>query len=841
MFLARLSLTMISLANFLPQAAGAQDRPADAKTEATGATEPRNRNTDIIVTAVARSRDRLDSAISTSSLPETEILKIAPRSTAEIFRNIPGIRSESSGGDGNANISIRGLPIATGGAKFLQLQEDGLPILEFGDITFGNADIFLRADLTLASVDAIRGGSASTFSSNSPGGVINLISKTGEVPGGTIQASTGLDYNEHRLDITYGGKVADGLRFQIGGFYHQGEGPRHLGYDGTKGGQIKLNVTKEFANGYVRLYGKLLNDRSAAYLPNPVRVTGTAANPQYEDVPGFSIAHDALLSRYFTSNVTLDGNNNRVVDDLRDGQHPVVKAIGFESQTDLSGWTVTERFRYAYISGRFISNFPAAIASAATTATDLGGAGATLRYATGPNGGQAITDLAGLNGNGLLARMVVFDVKLNSLNNATNDLRVSRVFRVGQGDLTTTAGFYASRQTVDTDWLWTSPLMDVRGDGRAALVDVFDGAGQAMTQDGYYGYGATWFADHGYGKPDAAGCCRRSYRVDYGVNAPFGSLNYKIGRVALGASIRYDFGRARGAIFGADLGGNRNGTAIVDMNRDNRFADAERRVAVIPLTSPAPVDYSWHYLSYSTGINFRVSEPFAVFVRYSRGARANADRLLFGPAVSVTDGSLVNHDAGVDYVRQAEAGLKYRRNGMKANLTGFWAGTEEQNFEATRQTFIDRKYRAFGLEFDGSYGTGPFDLTVGATYTDAKITQDALSPQSVGRTPRRQAALMFQATPEVTVDRFSIGANVVGTTSSYAQDVGDLKLPGFTQVNGFAQWRWTDRLLLSLNANNLFDVRGFTESEDGSIPANGIVRARSINGRTTSLSLRVAL
>ena len=107
--------------------------------------------------------------------------------------------------------------------------------------------------------------------------------------------------------------------------------------------------------------------------------------------------------------------------------------------------------------------------------------------------------------------------------------------------------------------------------------------------------------------------------------------------------------------------------------------------------------------------------------------------------------------------------------------------------------------------------------------------------------PRRQAALIFQATPQVTVDRFSIGANVVGTTSSYAQDVGDLRLPGFTQVNGFAQWHCTDRLLLSLNANNLFDVRGFTEAEDGTIPANGIVRARSINGRTTSLSLRVGL
>ncbi|MFE8585584.1 TonB-dependent receptor domain-containing protein [Sphingomonas sp. NCPPB 2930] len=828
MRLQRLLISAIPFALLVPVQAQGQtarsDKSADDK-----AARADMLNKDVVVTAVARGRDRLDSAISTSSLGAAEILKAAPRSTAEIFRNIPGIRSESSGGDGNANISIRGLPIASGGAKFLQLQEDGLPVLEFGDITFGNADIFLRADMNVSSVDAIRGGSASTFSSNSPGGVINMISKTGEVPGGAIMATAGLDYGEYRLDFDYGAKLSDTLRFHIGGFYHQGEGPRRVGYDGTKGGQIKLNVTKEFSGGYIRFYGKFLNDRSAAYLPNPVRVTGTNANPRYENVPGFDIARDALLSRYDTSNVTLDGQNNPVVDDKRDGQHPVVNAFGVETRFDVSGWTVTDRFRYADVSGRFISNFPSAVDSAAATATALGGAGATLRYASGPNSGQAITNLSGLNGNGLLARVVVFDTKLNSLDNVTNDLRASRVYDIGKGELTTTAGFYKSRQTIDTDWLWTSTLMDVRGDGRAALVDVVNAAGVPQTQNGYYAFGADYFG----------GCCRRSYRVDYNVNAPFGSLNYKIGRFALGASVRYDFGNAQGAIFGSDLGGGRVGTTARDMNGDGAISAAERRVAVIPLTSPAPVDYSWHYLSYSSGINFRVSEPFAMFVRYSRGARANADRLLFGPAVSTTDGHLINKDAAVDYVRQAELGLKYRRNGMYVNLTGFWARTEEQNYEATRQVFIDREYRAYGLELDGAYSVGPFNMTGGATWTDAKIVSDALNPGVVGNTPRRQARLIFQATPQVDLDRVTIGANVIGTTSSYAQDSNQLKLPGYTVVNAFVQFRATDRILVSLNSNNLFNALGFTEAEDGVIPTNGIVRARAINARTTSLSVRV--
>ena len=316
-------------------------------------------------------------------------------------------------------------------------------------------------------------------------------------------------------------------------------------------------------------------------------------------------------------------------------------------------------------------------------------------------------------------------------------------------------------------------------------------------------------------------------------------MNYKIGRIALGASIRYDFGNAQGSIFGSDLGGGRVGTTARDMNGDGVISAAERRVSVIPLTSPAPVDYDWHYLSYSSGINFRVSEPFAMFVRYSRGARANADRLLFGPAVSTVDGHLVNADAAVDYVQQAEAGLKYRKNGMYVNLTGFWAKTEEQNYEATRQIFIDRKYRAYGLELDGAYSYGPFSLMGGATWTDAKIVSDALNPDAVGNTPRRQARLIFQATPQVEFDRITIGANVIGTTSSYAQDSNQLKLPGYTVVNGFVQFHATDRVFVSLNSNNLFNTKGFTEAEDSVIPANGIVRARSINARTTSLSVRV--
>jgi outer membrane receptor for ferrienterochelin and colicin len=162
----------------------AQAQPAAAPQSASDGASPVAAEDEIVVTAVARGQNRLNSSVTVSSLSSDDIAKAAPRSVAEIFRNLPGIRSESSGGEGNANISVRGLPVASGGAKFLQLQEDGLPVLEFGDITFGNADIFLRSDFNIGRVESVRGGSASTFASNAPGGVINMISKTGEQEGG---------------------------------------------------------------------------------------------------------------------------------------------------------------------------------------------------------------------------------------------------------------------------------------------------------------------------------------------------------------------------------------------------------------------------------------------------------------------------------------------------------------------------------------------------------------------------------------------------------------------------------------------------------------------------------
>ena len=798
-----------------------------AQTRTVGA--PGARNTEAVFsTGVARGRDRLDSATSTSALRQNEIELLGARSLADIIRNIPGIRTESSTGDGNSAYTIRGLPLASSGSKYMQIQEDGLPVLEFGDFFNGASDIFIRADFNLAAVEAIRGGSSSTFASNSPGGVINLLSKTGDVEGGAIQLTTGLNYETTRVDFDYGAPLSDTLRYHVGGFYRSGEGPRRVGFDAFQGGQLKFNITKTFTGGYVRLSAKYLDDRSPQYLPGPVRITGTNENPVFESFNGYDVRRDSMLSGSLPNLTTMDANNNPAELPISQGMDALVRSVGVESQFTVHDWTITQRARYSMIAGGTTRNLVSAIYSGNALPASLGGGTGTFSYATGPRAGQIITNLGALNGNGLVVASSLNRIDASGLDNFINDMRASRVFEVAQNELTVTAGLYNSLQNLESNWLYSNHIQDVAGDGMSALLNYTNAAGVPQTQGGYLGFnrsGNTAFF-------------RRKYDVQYDIMAPYGSLNYRFGRIAVGGSVRYDVGEVRGELYGADLGGGRVGIIPFDFNGNGVISAAESRTAVTPLDRPAPVNYDYDYVSYSTGINFRVSEPFAVFARYSRGARASADKVLFSTKVSAIDGSMADEADGYDIVEQLEGGFKYRRPGVTLNVTGFSADTEDTNVQAGAIT-TDRNYTAYGVEAEGTYQRGPFSLTAGVTYTQAEIVNDKLNATVAGMVPRRQPDFLYQATPQFQTRQFTVGANFIGATSSYATDNNLMRMPGYTLVNAFIQYRPLERVQLMVNANNLFDEVAFFEITTPSVPANGVGMGRAANGRTISFSARL--
>ena len=139
--------------------------------------------------------------------------------------------------------------------------------------------------------------------------------------------------------------------------------------------------------------------------------------------------------------------------------------------------------------------------------------GGSFRYATGAHAGQAIADPAALNGNGLIAIYNIRDRRQQDVGSITNDIRASRVWNVGDGVLTTTAGLYTGRQQIDTSILYGVAVTEVKGGGDAALLNVVDAGGNARTAGGIYAYNPL------------SGTQRRTLRLAYAINAPFASAN----------------------------------------------------------------------------------------------------------------------------------------------------------------------------------------------------------------------------------------------------------------------------------------------------------------------------
>lgn len=778
---------------------------------------------DIIVTGTARPERRLTTSISISALDATQIARAAPLGSADLIRNIPGLRSEASGGEGNANIAVRGLPVASGGAKFVQFQEDGLPVLDFGDIAFATADAFVRPDNNVQRVEVVRGGSASTFTSNAPGAIINFISKTGKTAGGNVALTKGLDFDRTRIDADYGAPIGNEWSFHIGGFYRIGDGVKKIGYNAEKGGQIKANITRNFANGFVRLSGKFLDDRAPAYIPVPIRVSGTNSDPKFSALPNFDPKTDPLQSPYFRSDLAVGLDGKRIRTDVADGYRTKVRGIGGEASFDLGGgWNFDDKFNYAKNSGGFTTPYAANVATAASFASSIGGPGGTLRYANGPNAGQTIANPDALNGNGLATNALLFNVSLDDFTNITNILTLGRHFDGGSaGSGTVTLGYFKSYQAIKMDWHWNSYLQEVSGN-QPALLDVYNAAGQIQTQGGLIAYGEPVFGN----------CCQRYYDMEYTIDAPYLAVTWKTGRLNFDGSVRWNSSKANGRY------ATNNGLSVVDVNGDGIIQVPERTVPVASLANAKPVDYRKNYFTWSVGANFEVMPDLALFARVSRGARFNADRVLFGGGVR--DNGSIADEIAVNFVNQQEAGVKFRSGGVFANLTAFRATTAEANeIIIPQQRLINNKYRSYGLELEAGVDYKIFHLRGGATYTHARITESEVQPALEGNTPYRQADLIFQASPSIEFERFSLGANFIGTTSSFASDNNGLKMPGYVMTGAFASFSVTPALRLSVTAQNLFNVLAITELglATDTLPANGINTARAFPGRNISATI----
>lgn len=765
---------------------------------------------DVVITGNANPKASIKTSTSISTLKAKEIENAAPRTTAEIFRTIPGIRAESSGGEGNSNLTVRGVPVSAGGSRYLLIQEDGLPVLQFGDIAFGTQDQFTRFDSFVSRIEALRGGSASVFASNSPAGIINFITKTGEKEGGSITQQVGLNFKNYRTDFDYGTPIGNNTFVSVGGFYRVGDGPRVTGFNSNNGGQFRISLLKKFDNGSFRVYAKLLDDRTAAYMPMPMKVTGTNDNPTWSSLAGYDALRGALQTVNLQRDVTMGRDGNIFTSDIADGMHSVSKSIGGEFNYDFgNGWKLSEKARFSANDGQFLAPFPASVGNFSSIISSVSGYNSAVYANTNTPVSQS----------GTYMLMHLFNTKLNNFNNFFNDFNLSKKW----DGVKVNAGLYKGVQNVSMSWLWNSYLQEV-SDSNARMIDVKNSAGQSLSPNGLLAYGV----------PGWGNCCTRNYDTKYDVTAPYAQVEVTaIEKLSLDFGMRYDMGNVTGSFSGG------NGqTAAIDMNRNGSIDLNERAVATVG-SNVTPVDYDYNIFGYSVGANYAINDNNALFARVSKGGSASADRILFSGYNYTNTNDPALDAVKVNEVSQVEGGYKLRGAGYFLNTTVFYANTTEANYEATTQRKTENNYRSVGVELDGYYRINDkFEVRGGLTYTSAKI-EDAIDKTIVGNTPRRTPAVMYNLNPNANFGAFSTGFFLIGSTKTYAQDNNKLIMPAYAVVNPYVSYQFTKNLSASINGNNVFNAIGVTEAEEDSIPANGIVRGRPLPGRSLSMSIRL--
>ncbi|MEY2952111.1 MAG: Ferric enterobactin receptor precursor [Pseudomonadota bacterium] len=716
---------------------------------------------EVVVTGTATRNTKMKQSVSVSTVAVEQIQQNQPTNAADILRSVPGLRAESSGGAGNANVTVRGLPISAGGSRYVQFQEDGLPVLLFGDIAFATPDMFVRADGAIDRLEVIRGGSASTLGTNSPGGIVNFITKTGEDKGGNIGVTTGVGFNELRYDFDYGGRLGEKTRFFVGGYFNQGQGPRNAAPNAISGGQIRGNVTQELDNGYVRLNFKRIQEQSPLFMPVPV----TISNGSIGTVPGIDPRKATGYSPYWVPDRTLTKNNTFTNSDVNSGLTVNSSAIGLDASLRLANdWQLTEKFKYSTNSGRFIGIFPA---------TDVAAVGAGTTYATGPNKGKAYT--------GLAYTAAVFNTSLDDLGSTTNDLRLSKTFSQASGaKITTTAGLFTNLQRVGLTWNFNQYLLQATDNNPALLANAATAA-----------YGTTPGA-LALNSDVWGGCCTRAIDATYRTTSPYGALTFEQGPWTVDGSIRLD---------------NQVATGSYNQAVANVFTAAGNQ----------NINYKLNRTSYSVGANYQFSKDLAAFARVSDGVAFNADRIMFGSA------NLSGGVIPINQVTQLEGGVKMRQGNLSTFVTLFQAKTTESNYDATTQKSTANKYDAKGIELEAGYRAGGFRIGGGATYTNARIT-DSLSTNLVGTAPNRQAKLIYQISPSYTTGDLTVGANILATTKSKDAQGTPLEatLPGYTVVNMFASYAVALNTTASVGVYNLMNTIGYTESNDGRAAARSI-------------------
>lgn len=782
----------------------------------------------IVVTGTFDPRIQLESTTSVSVLNSKTIQQTYPQGTASLLQNIPGTFTDASAGEVFTKVYNRGISASAEddmGWYYVSLQEDGLPV-SLVQHSYYSPDLFHRVDLTTKTVETIRGGSSSITALNAPGGIFNFISHGIRHDfGGDVQISGGLQGDENALfkfDANLGGSLGNNWFFNAGGHFRQDDGARNTNFIFSKGGQFKFNIIKKNTRGYLKLYGKIFDD-------NTNRWTGVAATNWDNPTPAFGqdFGSTSLLMPGFSGNIpdgrSLNESGSNSFDPSR-GVHAKDIAFGFDVYQNLgNNWSVKNNVKFSTKKANWQTSISNAFVSLDNPlAYFISGADFPIGQVVFRDA-KSGSELARINNAGILAGQSIQYLGQNTLpndaimgtsawykDNTADELMNQFTLRKQLENHDITAGF--SLGLADTSMFTQGSFAYVTYEPNPRMLQVtLENPGDPIIalsdENGLSNYGGLFFVNAEAKVSQLATFVNDRWKVSDNMHLDLG-LRYE--------SIKHKGSKDRFAPFSQNGG--------LDGDTNTAFDNG----ILAPTGQKDNFNYTYNYISFSGGLNFKINEEASLFTRFSEGNKAPELNYYFNNFSNVP----INQKGAVQKITQLEIGSKYNLKNFSFTTTAFWSqlkniGIANFEFDSDDNSIFYTPIqfntsRTVGLEWESVFlPIENFTIRFNGIIQNPKATEwkiynasgsvdisDDTIEDFSGNILPFNPKLMFNFSNEYQKDKISAFIKWQFMGKRYGNVANGFKLPAYSIFNLGLGYELTEKLSINLLVNNLFNSEG---------------------------------
>ncbi len=786
---------------------------------------------EIIVTGVMDARKRIESSIAITTLDKSYLEKIVPNSASELLRNIPGVFVQSARGELRNQVYVRGMVF--GDNKYNSFFEDGLPILS--GVTNFDPSGFIRSDVMIEKIEAVRGGSSSVTGANSPGGVFNFISKTGSHTfESEIRTRLGLEGNLHnpyeRIEGSVSGPLSESWTYSIGGHYRHAEGAKYPGYALSRGGQVKGNILKKYDKGSLKVYFKYLNDRTKDFEFTP---TQDFSNPH----PAGSFEnYSSVLIKDLDVHIPSNGEGIRALDyNSKDLNHLSDNSIGaFWEHRITESFKSTTAIKYSQKRSVDVGTFivyPSDLTSFLFNLIILGNVGKFGTYTyknavTGRSYGSILHDPSTFDFTGNLTlpgkdviSNGVFFTPLYYWDNKLNDLFFQQTFTKQLNRLKLIGGYYANKSHFSNYDAHTGAglsLSTIEDKPQPLVVEytpLFGGPTEMVTDK-------KGVAQYNTGPTTGSQNLINTFH-----QSAFAGANWDLtDKIHFDVGFRNEWLHFKNTYrYTQDIGTSSTGGA--DKNLLTQYDNG-----TITLTPSETYTKNASAISYSAGVNFNLNKQLAFYVRFSKGAKV--------PTIDTYLSSQTNHLISNDINQktiQWEGGVKWQNQNTRLSInpfisylldvpsTGF---SQDTNRVFYQFPVLYNKFHTKGIELEINQRiTSSFSLRANGVIQ--KYTSDKYNIWDGGMLGKQDDKIVDLVRPDASIfapsyifnispwyenKKWYAGLNYYTIARRSVNPDNAFYLPAYSQFDLNIQYKISQSASIKLSVNNIFNKFGVIEA-----------------------------